>query len=116
MSGVMKTDVSGARKVNSLTDPITGNPVPAAMESANKAVAAFQAKVEEKAFAALVLASALSRAFRREWLDAKGAIQAEANPIQGERGGNIRWVRLAEVGLQPDLSPENCSRALETFF
>ena len=116
MAKVMKTDVSGSGKPGSLTAPIVGNPVPPGMERANKAVAEFQAKVEEKAFAAMVLASAMSRSFRREWLDAKDVVQPEENPIQGERGGGICWIRLEEVGLQPDFSPERCAQALETFF
>ncbi|MBQ2629144.1 MAG: ATP-binding protein [Kiritimatiellae bacterium] len=115
MSTMMENDISGSKKVDSITAPITADPVPRGMKACEKALSEFQSQVEERAFAAMVLASALSHVFRRSALDGPNAIRLEPNPLQSERGGMISWLRLDEVGLQPDFTPERCAKAMETF-
>ena len=114
MKKTMKFDIAEAGATLTVAAPIVENTVPEAMKETDKALAAFEASAQEKSFAAAVLSAALSSTFRRDWLDGACVLKPEANPAEFGNAAEIHWLRLEEVGLQPDFAPPRQTAALET--
>jgi len=88
----------------------------AALAQADEALKNMQMREKAQTFTATVFSSAVSSVMRREYLKDCENLSLRKNLDENMPKGEIKWLRLSEVGVQDDLTSAKAAEALECVF